>query len=107
MLVGLALLILSPLIAQLVQLAVSRKRELLADADGSLTTRYPEGLARALEKIQADGGKLRTASNATAHLYFTNPFGGAARGLSRLFLTHPPLEERVRALRAMGGSGTK
>lgn len=101
MIVGLVLLILSPLIAQLVQLAVSRKRELLADASGALLTRYPEGLARALEKIGADGSRMRTASNATAHLYFANPFGKAARGLSRLFLTHPPIEERVRALRSM------
>jgi heat shock protein HtpX len=101
MLIGLVLLILSPIIAQLVQLAVSRKRELLADASGALLTRYPEGLARALEKIHADGSRLRKASNATAHLYFTNPFGGAARGLSKMFMTHPPIEERVRALRTM------
>lgn len=100
MLVGLVLLILSPIIAQLVQFAVSRKRELLADASGALLTRYPDGLARALEKIGAEGLKMRSASNATAHLYFSNPFGRTG-GISRLFLTHPPIAERVAALRAM------
>jgi heat shock protein HtpX len=107
MLVGLVLLILSPLIAQLVQLAVSRKRELLADASGALLTRYPDGLARALEKISAEGARMRSASNATAHLYFSNPFGKTARGLSRLFMTHPPIEERVAALRAMGSPNSE
>ncbi len=102
MLVGLVLLLLSPLVAQLVQLAVSRKREMLADASGALLTRYPEGLARALEKIGADGLKMRSASNATAHLYFANPFGRTG-GISKLFLTHPPIAERVAALRAMSG----
>jgi heat shock protein HtpX len=103
MIVGLVLLILAPLLGQLIQLAVSRKREFLADASGALLTRYPDGLANALEKIQASTTQpLHSANNATAHLYISNPFGPAAHGVSRLFSTHPPIAEHVAALRAMG-----
>ena len=100
MLVGLVLIILSPIIAQLIKLAVSRKREFLADASGSLLTRYPEGLARALEKIAADTDRLERVSEAAAHLFIANPLSGKFMG--KLFSTHPPIEERVRVLRQMG-----
>jgi heat shock protein HtpX len=100
MIIGLVLMILSPFIAQLIQLAVSRKREFLADADASLLTRYPEGLARALEKISQDNIPIKKASNATAHLYIANPFKG--KKIAKLFSTHPPVAERVQALRTMG-----
>lgn len=96
--VGIALLILSPIIAQLIQLAISRKREFLADASGALLTRYPEGLASALQKISSAGMVMKTANDATAHLYISNPFGSALNGLHKLFMTHPPVEERVAAL---------
>ena len=95
--------ILAPLAAPLVQLAVSRKREFLADASGALLTRYPEGLAGALEKIGHDGHQLRHAHNATAHLFIANPFKGK-EGRSwfvKLFMTHPPLNERIGILRGM------
>jgi heat shock protein HtpX len=103
LIIGLALAILAPIIASLIQLAVSRKREFLADASGALTTRYPEGLASALEKISSDPRPLKTASNATAHLYIANPFKGkqAKSFLSGLFNTHPPIEERIKILREM------
>jgi len=99
--VGLVLLIFAPVIGQLIKLAVSRKREFLADSSGALLTRYPEGLARALEKIKSNNVQPMTkANNATAHLYISNPFGHkAAKGLAKLFSTHPPIEERVAALR--------
>ena len=96
---GLILSILAPIAAMLMQLAISRKREFLADADGALLTRYPEGLARALEKISADPTPLKEANRATSHLYITNPFRG--KNVSKLFMTHPPIEDRVRALRDM------
>jgi heat shock protein HtpX len=96
--VGIVLLILSPIIAQLIQLAISRKREFLADASGALLTRYPEGLASALQKISGAGMAMNSASDATAHLYISNPFGGALNGLHKLFMTHPPTEDRVKAL---------
>jgi len=96
---GIVLAILSPLIATLIQLAISRKREFLADADGALLTRYPEGLASALEKISRDQTPLRAANKATAHLYIANPFRG--KNISKLFMTHPPIAERVRNLREM------
>lgn len=99
--IGLVLLLLSPLIAELIKLAVSRKREYLADASGSLLTRYPEGLARALEKIQASSTPLATASTATAHLFISNPFKG--KRISSLFSTHPPIADRIKRLREMGG----
>ncbi len=98
-LVGLLLLILSPIIAQLIRLAVSRKREYLADATGALLTRYPEGLASALEKIKNQGARIERATHSTAHLYIANPMAG---GLSNLFSTHPPIDKRIAALRQMG-----
>jgi len=103
LLIGIILAILSPLIATLIQLAVSRKRELLADASGALLTRYPEGLASALEKISNDKEPLEAANNATAHLYIANPFKGKIQGnwFSNLFNTHPPIEERIKILRSM------
>ncbi len=99
MILAVVLSILAPIAAILMQLAISRKREFLADADGALLTRYPEGLAKALEKISADSEKLEVANRATAHLYIANPFKG--KKVSSLFLTHPPIEERVKALRGM------
>ena len=99
--IGILLMILSPLIAQLIHLAISRKREFLADASGALLTRYPEGLASALTKISQCKQPLKKASNATAHLYITNPFSGRKKFLSKAFSTHPPVEERVKALRGM------
>lgn len=103
LIVGIILAILSPIIATLMQLAVSRRREFLADASGVLLTRYPEGLASALEKISKDKEPLEVANNATAHLFITNPFKGknARNWFSGLFNTHPPVEERVKILRAM------
>ncbi len=99
--IGIILVILSPLIAQLIQLAISRKREFLADADGALLTRYPEGLARALEKIAQESQGLKRVNSATAHLYIANPFGKSKKFLAKLFSTHPPIEERIKALREM------
>lgn len=97
MVVGIALLIVSPIIAELIKLAVSRRREYLADASGALLTRYPEGLARALEKIAASSTPLPHASAATAHLFISNPFKKGS--ISGLFSTHPPIEERIKRLR--------
>ena len=100
--VGIVFIILSPIIATLIQLAISREREFLADASGALLTRYPDGLASALRKISSYGQPMATASNATAHMYISNPFGAkAARGISHLFMTHPPVEERIKALTDM------
>ncbi|MBI4096681.1 MAG: zinc metalloprotease HtpX [Candidatus Levybacteria bacterium] len=103
LMIGIAMAILSPLIATLIQLAVSRKREFLADASGALLTRYPEGLASALEKIAKDKEPLEAANNATAHLYIANPFKGKITGswFANLFNTHPPIEERIKILRSM------
>jgi heat shock protein HtpX len=106
--IGIVLAILSPLFATIIQLSLSRKREFLADADGALLTRYPEGLARALEKISADTQPLARANKATAHLYIANPMsdhrGKGGRGwFSGLFNTHPPIEERIAKLRSMEG----
>lgn len=98
---GIVLLVLSPIIGKLIQFAISRKREYLADASGALLTRYPEGLARALEKIKTQNQPLLRANNATAHLYISNPFGGAKHLMSNLFSTHPPIEDRVKQLRNM------
>ena len=101
-LVGIVFIILSPIIAQLIQLAISRKREFLADASGALLTRYPEGLASALQKISSYGRPMATANNATAHMYIANPFGSKAfSGIAKLFMTHPPVEERIKALTDM------
>ena len=91
--------ILAPLAATLLQLAISRRREYLADATGALTTRYPEGLAAALEKIGKFGSALRRPNTSTAHMFFANPLKGGA--IAGLFSTHPPIEARVRALREM------
>lgn len=98
---GFALAILSPIIAKLIQLAISRKREFLADASGALLTRYPDGLASALEKISGYGAPMKRANHATAHLFISNPFGMNKSGkfLNKLFMTHPPTEERIAALR--------
>ncbi|MFA6391846.1 MAG: M48 family metallopeptidase [Patescibacteria group bacterium] len=103
MVIGIVLLIFAPIIGQLIKLAVSRKREFLADASGSLLTRYPAGLANALQKINDQNiDPMLRANNSTAHLYISNPFGQKARkGLAKLFSTHPPIEERISALRAM------
>jgi len=92
-------IILAPIAAQLIQLAISRRREFLADSSGALLTRYPEGLASALRKIAGDGRPMRHANHATAHLFIGNPFGAqAGKIMNRLFATHPPVEDRVRAL---------
>ncbi len=99
MIIGIVFIILSPIIAELIKLAISRRREYLADASGALLTRYPEGLARALEKISASKIPLQTASTATAHLFFSNPLKD--QNLGNLFSTHPPVAERVKRLREM------
>lgn len=101
-LLGIVLAIISPLIAEIIKLAVSRKREFLADADGALLTRYPEGLASALEKISAYHEPMLHANDATAHLFISNPFGDGKQKFShKLFSTHPPIEERIKILRGM------
>ena len=99
MIIGIVLAILSPIVAELIKLAISRRREYLADASGSLLTRYPEGLASALEKIAAQSQPMANANNATAHLFFANPFSG--KKISSFFSTHPPIEERIKKLRGM------
>lgn len=102
MLVGFIALILAPIIGKLIQLAISRRREFLADASGSLLTRYPDGLASALEKIGSTNQQpMPQAHQATAHLYISSPFGRAGERISRMFSTHPPLAERIKALREM------
>jgi len=102
MVVGLILAILAPLVAQLMRLALSRQREFLADASGAMLTRYPEGLASALEKLAADREPLEVANKATAHLYIVNPLKDLKGSVNNLFNTHPPMEERVEKLREMG-----
>lgn len=97
--VGIVLGLLSPIFAQIIQLAVSRTREYLADASGALLTRYPEGLASALSKISSSDIPLKSANHATAHLFISNPF--KAKGLTKLFSTHPPVEDRIARLREM------
>ena len=103
MAIGLVAAILAPLAAMMIQLSVSRKREFLADASGALLTRYPAGLANALEKIRQDQMPLEKAHNATAHLFISSPFKGkeALNWFAKLFMTHPPLEERIKILRDM------
>ena len=107
MILAIAFSILAPIFAYLMQFAISRKREFLADADGALLTRYPEGLARALEKISADPIPMRSANRATAHLFITSPLKSDAIGAKKAgffkksFMTHPPVEDRVAALRGM------
>jgi heat shock protein HtpX len=104
--VGIVLAILSPFIATLIQLAISRKREFLADATAGMLTRYPEGLASALEKISSHSGKMRKANHATAHLFISDPYGEKKKNkkisfFHKIFLTHPPAEERIAALRGL------
>ncbi len=98
-------LIVAPIAGQLLQLAISRKREYLADASGALITRYPEGLASALEKIAHYGKPMRKANSATAHLFIANPFGEKGKSfaskIQEYFSTHPPIEKRIQALRGM------
>lgn len=103
---GFLLAILSPIIASLIQLAISRKREFLADASGVLLTRYPEGLASALQKISSYSRPMERANHAIAHLFISNPFGAtdgkAGVGfLTKIFMTHPPIQERIKALRSV------
>lgn len=101
MVIGLVLAILAPIFAVLIQMAISRKREYLADANGALLTRYPPGLASALHKIAGDSNKLRVANKATESLYIYNPLKDYGGGMNSLFNTHPPIEERIRRLEAM------
>ena len=100
---GIIAAILAPIAASLIQLSISRKREFLADASGALLTRYPEGLASALEKISSDSTPIRTANNSNAHLFISSPLRGkeSKNWFSKLFLTHPPVEERIANLRGM------
>lgn len=102
---GIAMAILAPIIATIIQLSISRKREYLADASGVLLTRYPDGLASALEKISQSDQPLKRASSATAHLYISNPLGGKGIGsaISKLFSTHPPIQDRINKLHEMEG----
>jgi heat shock protein HtpX len=99
LILGIVAAILAPVVATLIQLAISRRREYLADATGALTTRYPEGLARALEKIAENGSTLRKQNASTAHLFFANPLKPGS--LAALFSTHPPIQDRIRILRQM------
>ncbi len=101
--IGVLFIILSPIIAELIKLAVSRKREFLADASGSLLTRYPVGLANALKKISASPIEMKKANHATAHLFISAPFK-QKKLMNRLFSTHPPVEERISALNKMGNA---
>jgi heat shock protein HtpX len=108
LMVAIVLMILAPLAAQLIYLAISRRREYLADASSALYTRYPEGLARALEKISHSTEKLGVATRATAPMYIVNPLEVSKRGIADLSSTHPPISERIRILRSMGaGAGLK
>lgn len=100
MILALVAAIVAPFIAMIVQLAVSRRREYLADSTGAMTTRYPEGLARALEKIRDHGSVMRKQNTSTAHFFFANPLSG--KSFARLFSTHPPIEDRIAKLRSMG-----
>jgi len=102
--VALVFMILAPIMAQLIYFAISRKREYLADASGALYTRYPEGLASALEKLGASTGQLKSANQATAPMYIINPFRKKGMRASDLTSTHPPISERIRILRAMAGA---
>jgi heat shock protein HtpX len=107
LILGIVGIILAPIAAQLIQLAISRKREYLADASGALLTRYPEGLASALEKISSHSRPMTRANTATAHLFISDPFAGSnqrsfKQKLSAMFQTHPPAQDRIRILREMG-----
>jgi heat shock protein HtpX len=97
---GIAAAILAPVVAMLIQLAISRSREYLADSTGALTTRHPDGLISALEKISQHGSKVRVQNTSTSHLFFANPLKG--KSLASFFSTHPPIEDRIARLRAMG-----
>lgn len=99
---AMAAIVIAPIAASMIQMAISRKREYLADATGALTTRYPEGLASALEKIGGHGSALQKPNASTAHLFFANPLKSGS--FASLFSTHPPIEDRVRILREMGSS---
>jgi heat shock protein HtpX len=105
LIIGIIFMVLSPIIASLIQLAISRKREFLADATGAMLTRYPEGLASALEKISASAVPMQRANHATAHLFISNPFakksGSKISFFEKMFMTHPPTAERVAALRGI------
>ena len=103
LLIGVVLAILAPIAAMIMHMAISRKREFLADASGALLTRYPDGLANALIKISSDSTPMKAAKNTTAHLWLDDPFKGKQKKAwwHKLFLTHPPVEERVKALREM------
>lgn len=101
MIAGLIAMIIAPIAATMIQLAISRRREYLADATGALTTRNPEGLASALEKIKRMGSVTSKANSSTAHLFFANPLKKSS--LAGLFSTHPPIDERIKALHEMGG----
>jgi len=99
--VGLVLAILSPIISQLIRLAISRRREFLADASSAQLTRYPAGLASALRKLSSDTEPLEAANKATAHLYIVNPLKNLKGFVNKLFSTHPPIEDRIAALEKM------
>lgn len=99
MLLSIVAMVLAPVVASMIQLAISRRREYLADATGAMTTRYPEGLASALEKIRDNGSVLRRQNASTAHFFIANPLSG--RSFAALFSTHPPIEERITKLRGM------
>ncbi len=101
LLVGLVLAVLAPIFAAMIQMAISRKREYLADANGALLTRYPQGLADALRKIASDSERLKVANKATESLYIYNPLKDYGGGMNSLFNTHPPVDERIRRLEAM------
>ncbi len=100
LILGIVAAILAPIVATMIQLAISRQREYLADATGALTTRYPEGLASALEKIKAANHPAKVQNTSTAHLFFVNPL--RKHGLTSLFDTHPPIDDRIARLRSMG-----
>jgi len=101
MIIGIVLAILSPIAAFLIQLAISRNREFLADASGAMLTRYPEGLAKALEKISQNSRPMTSVNNATAHLWISDPHGKKHNMIAKFFMTHPPVEERVKRLRGL------
>ena len=103
---GIVLMILAPIAAQLIYFAVSRKREYMADASSALYTRYPEGLASALEKLSASTAQVKSANQASAPMYIINPFRKKGRAASDLTSTHPPISERVRILRSMAGGAS-
>jgi heat shock protein HtpX len=105
--VGLVLMILAPIIAQIIYFSISRRREYLADASSALYTRYPEGLASALEKLQNNSTQVKNANKATAPMYISNPFYKKGMSVNDLFATHPPLTDRIRILRTMGGASYK